>query len=523
MADAAIEETAIDGPARQPEGTSAQAPADFDLDALEAAFEGLEAEAAAEAAAEPVEEQVETAVAGDEPDLEALLTSLTEAVATEAVAEAETGGPDVTPSVSDAQDAGVEDEAPSELDEVDSLIARLAERANRPAPAATEATVESAEAALPAPSGARIIKVRRARPEAAAPVADADDLRAALDAGSEDVTGAPDEPAAPAEDAIVASPETAGADTPEAEDLSVAAPPSVDRVRPARPVPVRPKGVRPTTPRPDGSAAPRAATAPVSPARPVRPQRVRERNVLEREAVSDDAAVDRLIRQANTEMEGAETRRRTSTIAHLKAAVAATVADRMAPGGASRTADTTAAYRNDLADVVRPRRTEGDATDGRKGSVAPLVLVSAQRIDRPSPVAAANSQTRSRPMANTALALQADEDPDDDDDMAQDHRDNLFGGAGGLPEYLAHLGVTDLTDRMEAAGAWLMAAEGRDSFNRPQLMKLSGSNDLAATREEALIAFGVLLREGRLVRPRRGFFALPDESEALAAAKRYAG
>src|SRR3989338_7701648 len=76
------------------------------------------------------------------------------------------------------------------------------------------------------------------------------------------------------------------------------------------------------------------------------------------EAEAGDDAVSRLIAHTNSEMEGPETRRRQSAIAHLKAAVAATVADRQLNGpNAGQSGETRSeAYRSDLDRVVRPRQ-----------------------------------------------------------------------------------------------------------------------------------------------------------------------
>ena len=111
----------------------------------------------------------------------------------------------------------------------------------------------------------------------------------------------------------------------------------------------------------------------------------------------------RLMAQAASEMDGDETRRRQSAIAHLKAAVAATEADRAVTGGRSTQGEERMEpYRDDLDRVVRPRRPQAEATTPRPPAVpdpaarpTPLVLVSAQRIDQPRPAAPPPSTTGS--------------------------------------------------------------------------------------------------------------------------------
>jgi hypothetical protein len=75
----------------------------------------------------------------------------------------------------------------------------------------------------------------------------------------------------------------------------------------------------------------------------------------------DGEAEDRILRETNTMMTDRETSRRRSAMAHLKAAAAATKADRVLQHVASRDAagdpEEQSPYRDDLAKVVRPRST----------------------------------------------------------------------------------------------------------------------------------------------------------------------
>ncbi|WP_420023534.1 hypothetical protein ACN9JG_03845 [Cereibacter azotoformans] len=94
------------------------------------------------------------------------------------------------------------------------------------------------------------------------------------------------------------------------------------------------------------------------------------------EATGEDA-VERILDKTTNEMRAPESRRRISALSHLKAAVAATVADRMAgglPAGGEARMD---AYRDDLARVVRP----SDLS-------TPLLLGLEQRIDPARPARA---------------------------------------------------------------------------------------------------------------------------------------
>lgn len=518
---------------------------DFDLDALEAALENIEAEAAA-------------AVAPDAPAPEIVAVDADEALPIpgeglipdpeDAAPEAPTPVAAIPPMAAPEPEPEPEHAAAPAQDDVDMLIARLAAGAS-PAPVVT---AEVAEA--PAPR-VRIVKVRRARPsdaaidDAAEPPAAADNPPVAPElpvASAAERVEAPaplsagDGQAAQSMEPAEETPDFAEPDLPQAEAAEVPEPqqPTAEAVppqpvRPSRPVPTRPVVQRPATQRP---VAPRAEMAvphtgaPVSPARPVRPERVGDRrSALERGEGQGEAAVDRLLRQADTEMAEADTRRRTSTIAHLKAAVAATVAERLAPRGpdAPTEPDATAVYRNDLATAVRPRRPGETDTAAHsptdQARVAPLVLVSAQRIDRPAPpqgqVAVAMP---SRPRGAAVSALAFDDEDEDDADPAQGAPANLFGGIGAFADWAQTAGAVDLADRLEVAAAWLMEAEGLEGFNRPQLMRLAAADEAAESREAAMAAFGALLREGRIVKSRRGIFTLPDNSPALAKARKAA-
>lgn len=277
--------------------------------------------------------------------------------------------------------------------------------------------------------------------------------------------------------------------------------------------------------------------------------------------LNGDGAVQRLIDQANTEMQGAENRRRLSAIAHLKAAVAATVADRRATGTAPASAEESRMnpYRNDLERVVRPRRpTSGGPSEEGASEPAPvqpltrpipLVLVSAQRIDRtpvtaPAPQVVASAPAAETPAAPTGPVVPvrprrvsapapaaerpqplrltvADEVPDDEDLEDIDEvlgSATLASDAQGFADFAERLGATTLADLLEAAAAYGTVVEGRPTLTRPQMLRQvldALPSDAAPSREDVLRSFGALLREGRIEKVRRGQFALRDDARYL--------
>jgi hypothetical protein len=464
-----------------PQGAGAAEPAAGDAATVEPDTRATAHAAGDEAPDAAPEEEAPEPLAGFDADAEVARLIPPAAAAT---AGTEAGDPDLDAligRIAAAPAAGASPAEPAEAPEP------AAEAEAAEVPAATAAARPAAEpgAAPVAPVRARVIKVRRIErsspPSALLSPEDEDDLARELAAveremglsGPDRATGA----AAPDP-----SPASRSAATEE---------PSAPAAVPAK-----------------------AAVAP-PPARPApRPE-------------AEDAAVSRLIARTNTAMEGAENRRRAATIAHLKAAVAATVADRAA--GAARVDPSQGreeAYREDLAEAVRPRRPETVPGSGRRrpdpgNRIPPLVLVSAQRVDRPAARPAEVGPVRPRRVTSGSLALTRalDADPGGDvDETAQGEGGaNIFAAPNCFAEVVARLGAGQLPELIESAAAYITVFEGRESFTRPQLVRLAASVSREAVgREDGLRAFGVLLRQGRIDKARRGQFALAEGNRMLA-------
>lgn len=249
------------------------------------------------------------------------------------------------------------------------------------------------------------------------------------------------------------------------------------------------------------------------------------RTILEAES-RDDASVSRLLRQTNTEMAGTETRRRVSTINHLKAAVAAATAEQMVPkSGLSEEASALDRFRNDLSLVMQPRHPASAGLGKRPAPAgdrpAPLVLVSEQRIDRSAPprpdaAPAPAHVVRPRRVASGNLAVQ-------DDDEADQDPGNIFTSARSFNEFAERMGATELPDLLEAAAAYASCVEGRPHFSRPQLMRhLSSLEDITISREDGLRSFGTLLRQGKIEKFKRGQFVISEDSRFVSEARKIA-
>lgn len=217
--------------------------------------------------------------------------------------------------------------------------------------------------------------------------------------------------------------------------------------------------------------------------------------------------VDRLMDQADRELNAPETGRRQNAIAHLKAAVAATEAERREGGGEPK--DVTEDYRADLAQVVRPRRaTSKDVSATRRpSSVPPLKLVAEQRVDI-EPQEAAAAEAPVAPVRPRRISKPTPEQAN----------------AGGFEEFAETMGATELPDLLEAAAAYMSFVEGKPSFSRPQVMRAvasaQGKDDFS--REDGLRSFGQLLRQGKISKQKAGQFVVAETSRFNPQA-RYAG
>jgi hypothetical protein len=296
----------------------------------------------------------------------------------------------------------------------------------------------------------------------------------------------------------------------------------------------------------------------------------------------EDAEVARLLRQADDVMADEDNRRRLDSIAHLRAAVAATEADRAVSGEPEKPSaeDRLDPYRDVLAQVVQPDPEPDEAAkptvkprrktvsvrpqEPRPGTIRPgmvspppLVLVSEQRIDRidapppaPAPAPAPAPQpAEGQPMvalrtgrltgaigigaAAVSPALQpqkivleqpsrgAAADLDEEDDIDEDLTE---AHEAGLASFAERVGVKSMADMLEAAAAYATCIEQRGQFTRPQLMRrlMATAGGRPVSREDGLRSFGTLLRTGRIEKVSRGFYVLAEHSPYLAEARRMA-
>ncbi|MCA0922006.1 hypothetical protein [Pseudooceanicola nanhaiensis] len=243
--------------------------------------------------------------------------------------------------------------------------------------------------------------------------------------------------------------------------------------------------------------------APVSPRRPVLARRAR----LSEAATDGD--MDRILAETNNQLGESEGNRRRSAIAHLRAAVAATRAEKQAGSDLAAAPKKTDAYRDDLAQVVRPRRarpTGQTPTRRAEDRPAPLKLVAEQRIDTLD--ASQKAPVRPRRVTIADLARRVEEENE-----AERHEDVSVEAAqaGSFSEFAETMGAVALPDVLEAAASYLSFIEGRDQFSRPQLMTKVRQVEMEGfSREDGLRSFGQLLREGKIRKVKGGRFTVSD-------------
>lgn len=225
-----------------------------------------------------------------------------------------------------------------------------------------------------------------------------------------------------------------------------------------------------------------------------------------------DSDAARIFEEAETKFEAPDSSRRRNAIQHLRAAVAASRAEvraghRLEPDAGEQQA----AYRSDLAQVVRPRRPQATGVDRaaraprpEETRPAPLKLVAEQRIDTP------REPVRPRRVSAAQMAAAAATEA-----AATD---------AGFADFAEEIGAADLPDLLEAAAAYMVDIEGREQFSRPMLMgKLKEATGAAFSREDGLRSFGHLLRHGKLQKLTGGRFTVTEHTEFRDRARRAAG
>jgi hypothetical protein len=118
-----------------------------------------------------------------------------------------------------------------------------------------------------------------------------------------------------------------------------------------------------------------------------------------------------------------------------------------------------------------------------------------------------------------------DEDDDQDEDEDEDDglpRGNVFAVKAEFAAFAARIGASEVDDLIEAAAVYATVVEGRPHVSRPEMLRQAEDAlpDDAVVREDLLVGFGRLLRDGRIEKVRRGQFAAADGSRLMLAARK---
>ncbi|HVG47443.1 MAG TPA: hypothetical protein VM899_04820 [Rubellimicrobium sp.] len=283
------------------------------------------------------------------------------------------------------------------------------------------------------------------------------------------------------------------------------APPPVSEALPEAPVaPARPPR---TEPSPDEASSPSAPASPLSdrplsdpppveppspepppfleeePASPPEPEAAEEaepaahpglQKLLAAAPEGHEEELSRFLSRADDQLADPEAIRRRDVIAQLKAAVAATEAERALGDAEMGPEARQDAFRLDLSEAVRLH----PPVSGVRPDPEPLRLVPSQRVDSP-------------PEDPEALPLPPDDEEEDEVPPVRSR--------ASFAVFASEMGATSLADLLEAAAAWLCFVDEIESVSRAQLLALAAeASGQVPDREEGLRTFGTLLRQGRI-------------------------
>ncbi|CAM4094591.1 hypothetical protein [Palleronia rufa] len=229
---------------------------------------------------------------------------------------------------------------------------------------------------------------------------------------------------------------------------------------------------------------------------------------------SGDATLDRLIDETDVQFRQPDANRRRTSIAHLKRAVAATVADDGLRDRWTGTGRRLSEFRQDLDRAVRPGN-DGDG-DGGDGGARPQAGRDAGRTAPAIPVAPASPPSRG-PAAEESDGGQTEQPvaTAPGADGTGERRDSHRVPSPEFAAFARDRGAEDLPDLIVAAAAYAALAEGSSDASRPELIGRAASVHAGdVSREDGLAGFAKALRTGRISRLPTGRFALARPASA---------
>ncbi len=234
--------------------------------------------------------------------------------------------------------------------------------------------------------------------------------------------------------------------------------------------------------------------------------------------------LDALIARANSDLADDEVKRRQAAMSHLKAAAAATMADRESGRDLGREAGA-AAGKDRLMNNFRKAL---DAVSPSTARATPLVLVSEQRINADDAAAAKPREPHLKLASAAAIGATGGAKAEnifraDDDEDLGGPQSNIFTGVETYEDFADRLGASEQIELMEAAAIYVAHVEKQPLFRRQLIRHMSSLSDaLPLTREGSVEIFNQLLGMGRFAEMEPGLFAVTDRSPLLAEALREA-
>ncbi|MXQ06525.1 hypothetical protein GQ651_01560 [Alphaproteobacteria bacterium GH1-50] len=213
--------------------------------------------------------------------------------------------------------------------------------------------------------------------------------------------------------------------------------------------------------------------------------------------------VGRLLKETDQKFAEDEGVRRRRVISQMRAAVAATKADRFFSKSVSPEEKTEAEqspYRRDLNRVITSEVTPGP--------------ISAQPSEEPAVKAAPVQEAAPEPRKPAPLVLVSSQRVDAEPTPVAPRPAKPVGTSGSFAEFAADMGAEELPDLLEAAAAYSAFVEGQPHFSRPEIMKRVARIDpaLSLSREAGLRSFGMLLRQGKIRKLQRGQFTIAEDT-----------
>ncbi|MEL0285490.1 MAG: hypothetical protein VW949_02930, partial [Paracoccaceae bacterium] len=194
---------------------------------------------------------------------------------------------------------------------------------------------------------------------------------------------------------------------------------------------------------------------------------------------SEGGELPRLLRKADEQMSEPENSRHRNALAHLRAAVMSTLADKAAGLNTGKHGNDSVAYKNDLVQAFSNNASAtGELSDAPKAP--PLQLVAEQRVDLDMPL---------KSFTTTPTEI-----------------------FESFSDYAEAVGAHSLEQKLDAAASFPQTVKGMEKFSRPQLMgTIRQENPDEFSRERGLQTYGQLLRSGKIVRVEEGYFEMSDD------------